>query len=583
MSTAGARDGEANGSAFWPKVRWLLVGLVLCRGVVDLCVLPPFEGWDEYQHVGYVEHVHQTGRTAVLWETSVSSALLAEVVKFPQPSISVKDQLKPLGAVDYARFWERHNPFEPGQAPPEFRGGSHALYQAQHSPLAYRMAAPIYSALGGMKNLRMSVAGLRLANVALTAAAVWVVLTTLKRVMRDERDAAIVGFALAAHPLFLLNGARVANDAIGVFLASSAIAYCFSLIFTSQGARRFGVSCLGAGLLVGLAVTAKATNVGLVPFAAFAWFAAAVRGRLRVGQAVFAGALMAAGCLVIVQTELRFNLAHYGSFTSMQEAVINRHKGVTQADVLRTASTFDWPATVSKLWSRELFLTGGWSFLLPYPKIVRVYREAVAVGLLGWVCWGATALVRRRKTLASQTVFISWWVPLGCLVVVASYTAGLAYHMIQSKLTWGVSTTNPWYASAALPWFLAMVVAGGISWPLGRWLRAAVPVTLAGAGLSAELIMIWGRMVPTYSGGATGLEALRRLAWLQPGFLGTATLALAFAAEVVVVALLVLVWRDSVRGEEGNAEELIGQAPMEQRPWPRRRDRLEQRRCQPAN
>ena len=94
--------------------------------------------------------------------------------------------------------------------------------------------------------------------------------------------------------------------------------------------------------------------------------------------------------------------------------------------------------------------------------------------------------------------------------------------------------------------------------------------------------MIWGRMIPTYSGGATGLEAFRRLAWLQPGFLGTATMALAFAAEVIVVAILVLVWRDAARGEEDKAEELNGQARVERRPWGRRRVRLELRRRQAA-
>jgi len=534
--------------AYWPRVRRLLVGLVLCRGVVALCVVPPFEGWDEYQHVGYVEHVRQTGQAPVLWKTSVSPQLLAEVVKFPQPPVAVKDQLGALGAVDYAAFWARHNPGVAGQSPPAFRGGSHALYQAQHSPLAYRLAVPVYAALGGAKNLRASVGGLRLVNVALTAGAVWIVLGALRRVMRREGDAALAGLALAAHPLFLLNGARVANDALGVLLASAAVAHGLALVVAPDGARRFAARCLGAGLLVGLAVTAKSTNFGLVPFAAFVWLAATARARVPAGRAVLAGTLMAAGCLAVVQSELRFNLAHYGSLTSMQEGVINAHKGVTRADLLRSAATFDWPKAVGDLWGRGLFFTGGWSFLRPYPKAVRAYRDAVTVGLLGWAWWWAVALARRaRKAEAPAPAFVSPWVPAACLVLVAGYTGALAYHMVQSRLTWGVSTTNPWYASPALPWFLALVTAGGVSWPLGRWLRPAVPVALAGAGLSAEFIAAWGAMAPAYTGGASGLEALRRLAWLQPGFLGTPTLTAAAAAEVVVLAALVLTWRDANR------------------------------------
>ena len=59
---------------FWKRTRFLLVALVLCRGLVWLCVLPPFEGWDEYQHVGYVQHVAETGRAAVLGETNVPAS-----------------------------------------------------------------------------------------------------------------------------------------------------------------------------------------------------------------------------------------------------------------------------------------------------------------------------------------------------------------------------------------------------------------------------------------------------------------------------------------------------------------------------
>ena len=543
---------EAPGTTtFWPRVRYLLVGLLVCRGLIVLCVVPPFEGWDEYQHVGYVEHVRRTGEAAVLWETSVAPGLLAEVVKFPQPAVAVKDQLGRLGGVDHATFWARHNPFVPGQLPPVFRGGSHALYQAQHSPMYYRLAAPLYAALGGAKNLRASVGGLRLANLAMTAAALWVVLGALRRVVRRETDAGLVGLALAAHPLFLLNGARVANDAPGVLLASVAVAAGLGAA-SEVGSRRFGLRCLAVGLLVGLAVTAKATNLGLIPFAAFAWLAGATRARVPARRAVAAAVLMAAGCLAVTQGELRFNLAHYGSPTAMQEAVINAHNGVTRADLLRSAASFDWPATVGRLWGRDLFFTGGWSFLRGPVKAVRAYRDAVTLGLLGWAFWGAVALGRRlRRREGPPSVFVSAWAPAGCLVLVAGYTAGLAYHMVQSKLTWGVSTTNPWYACPALPWFLALAVGGGLAWPLGRRLRPAVPLVLAGAGLAAEFVAVWGVMMPTYTGGASGREALRRLAWLQPGFLGPATLASALVGEVVVLAALALVYRDALRAEAG--------------------------------
>jgi hypothetical protein len=636
--------------------------LVVCRGLVALCVLPPFEGWDEYQHVAYVEHVRATGKAAVLWETAVPPALLAKVVTFPQPAVAVKDQLGAFGGVDYATFWARHDPLDPSglATPPVFRGGSNALYQAQHSSLYYRLAAPVFAAFGGVGDLRGSVAGLRLANVGLTAAAVWVALGALRRVVRRDRDATLIGLALAAHPMFLWNGARVANDALGVLLSVMAVAAGLRLL-TGGGDRRPVLNSLALGVLIGLAVLAKATNAGLLPFGALCWLGLTFRlrnglsrreedksaplsgsvrwscaapevrpsvaqdaspgdGRARprsqspgratvapaatptaappglpgsiprsepadpglapwatdgrpsgatsqqqpgrpthalswAARSALAGLAIAAGCLAVTGSELRSNFARYGSATSMQEAAINRHNGRTRADLLRAARSFDWRAEVGRLWGRGVFFTGGWSFVPAPIRVVLAYRDVVGLGLLGWAWWMATRLTRRLRGLPPRggRVFVTGWAPLAFATVVAGYTAALGYHMVHSRLAWGVPTTNPWYACPALPWFLALTVAGGLFWPLGRRLRPAVPVALAVAGLAGEISAVSARMVPVYTGGASGWLALRRLAWLQPGWLGTPTLAVALAAEAVILVLLLVALRSAARAEEQGA------------------------------
>ena len=45
MATPREAGPSTPGKA-WRRFRVLLVGLVLCRGLVLLCVMPPFEGWD---------------------------------------------------------------------------------------------------------------------------------------------------------------------------------------------------------------------------------------------------------------------------------------------------------------------------------------------------------------------------------------------------------------------------------------------------------------------------------------------------------------------------------------------------------
>src|SRR3954467_1241202 len=88
----------------WRRIRRLLVGLVVCRGLVLLCALPPFEGWDEYQHVGYVQHVGETGRAASLGETQVPASLVLAQAEFPQPKNAL-DQIGRFGAVGHAEYW----------------------------------------------------------------------------------------------------------------------------------------------------------------------------------------------------------------------------------------------------------------------------------------------------------------------------------------------------------------------------------------------------------------------------------------------------------------------------------------------
>jgi hypothetical protein len=42
-----------------------LIAAFLARGPLYLSVFPPFEGWDEYQHLGYIAYLDQARRIPV--------------------------------------------------------------------------------------------------------------------------------------------------------------------------------------------------------------------------------------------------------------------------------------------------------------------------------------------------------------------------------------------------------------------------------------------------------------------------------------------------------------------------------------
>lgn len=528
----------------WARLRALLIALVLARGLVWLCVLPPFEGWDEYQHLGYVVHVATTGDRAVLNETRVPEPLLEAAVAYPQPESVVESQLGRVGAVGYQRFWDQHDPRRPGTRPPTFARGAGPvmLYQAQHAPFYYWLAAPIYLACGGLANLGTVLAVLRGINVLLTAAALAVALGVFRRSFRSETTAGLAGLVLACHPLFLLNGARVASDALGVFLATLAVALGVDLIGPGRS-RRLPFRSAALGVLVGLASLAKASNLALLPIAGLACWLGARRGGLTWRAAAFNAVVLFGGFLAVTREELRFNLGRFGTPTAMQEAVLNRLEGRTTADLLASASRFDWFTTTRRLWVRDLFFSGGWSVLRPFPRAIKAYQFGATAGLVGWGLLSLSWLIGLRNQnwrRPGPCPFVDPWFPLGLAGLVLSYSAAMGYHAVQSAMAWGSVTTNPWYACPALPWFLGLVVAGGLAWPR---VGPALPVWLAFSGLAVEFVAVWGSMTYVYSGGATGLEALQRLAWARPGWLGTPTLVLASMVIPALVSALLLTLR----------------------------------------
>ncbi|MHB1556583.1 MAG: hypothetical protein ACYC61_03765 [Isosphaeraceae bacterium] len=532
------------------RFRLLLVVLVLARGITELGVMPPFEGWDEYQHVGHVVHVLETGRRATLGVTDVPQSLLTAMSAFPQPRVALRQMGTHPAASGYAEFWARQANGDgaaalgaPGEAPSSIR-----LYQAQHSWWYYRIMAPLFAAAGGVSDLRSSVAALRLVNLLFTAAAVWVALGVIAVRIRSRSAAAWIGLALAVHPLFLMNGARVSSDAPGIFLATLTVAVALGL-----DARISVGRSLALGALAGAAILAKATNWSLVPFLASCWLFAVMRGR-RLGRglvsyrlAAGAGLTMAMGLAIVVGPEVLHNLAAYGVPTPMQEAVLNRQRGRGLIDLARTAMSVAWLAEAGNLWLRDTFLAGGWSFVGGSIPVRPLYSWAAIAGLLGWG-WRMAAVARARRLgrrvdssathAPSRAIFDSAWTPAACVLLCASITAALGYHVVQSRLAWGQATTGPWYASAGLPWFLALLIAGAMSGP-SRRIGAAIALVLVGSCVLGEQTLLWTRMLPAYSGGATGWEALRRIGQLQPGWLGPATaLAATVAAGLLLLAAL---------------------------------------------
>ncbi|MBI3845097.1 MAG: DUF2142 domain-containing protein [Planctomycetes bacterium] len=309
----------------------MLVALFLCRGLLVLCVLPPFEGWDEYQHVAYVDHMARVHTTPDPRSTRVSQEFLSVLPAFPQSARAV-EQLGQFGVRTYQQWWATRD-----VGHDRLDAGPIILYEAQHGPLYYRLAAPIYSAFGGVRDLRRSVGMLRLLNLILATVALWVVLRVLERLCKDPVHAAMMGTVLALHPMFLLVATRVANDALAVLFATIVVA-----MILCPNDRRLVVNSGLVGIVAGLAVAAKAVNLALLPFAVVCTILPAIHRRIGVTRAVLSASLLIGGALMVASVPLVGDVSRSALAPPVVEGLMNRDAG-RGADALVSAGIrMDW-------------------------------------------------------------------------------------------------------------------------------------------------------------------------------------------------------------------------------------------------
>ncbi len=548
----------------WQSVRILLLGLVLARGVVLLSTLPIFEGWDEYQHVAVVDHVAQTGAMPKLEGSEVDPEFLRRVVAYPQPDYAL-DQIAHLGAMSYETFWLGSGLGQPDPDDPSRDWSGIHLYQAQHGPLYYHLAAPIYQWFGGRDDLLSSVSCLRLLNVLCLVGAVWIALGTVDRLAPNRVAASLVGLAIAVQPLFLMNGARVANDALGVLFATVAVTRLMEI-----RPSRFVFDCGVAGLAIGLATLAKSVHLGLVPFAAawgigLAWRHRDVLTRRRI---LAGGVVMALAASVVVGPNLVTNVQLYGGLTPMQEAVKNRRDGLTTADLLDAAKRVPWAERLESFWFREPLEVGAWSFLRPSWKWISRHALVMKICLVGLIAgpilrWLLTRIRTGRfksppleESPGSLTHSIDGSsgrtrLILAGLGLCVSYTMALSYHIAHSQLAWGRPTTNAWYAAACYPWLCAAVVLGGLSWS-GRRIGRLLVLSWIVVMVVGESLVVFGLMPSIYAAGGSGWTAIERLGQIHPAWLGPGTWILGTLGSILLVGLAVTKVLVIARAEDRN-------------------------------
>jgi hypothetical protein len=183
----------------------LLIVAFLARAPLYLSVFPPFEGWDEYQHLAYIAHLDETGTIPVFDESWVSAALRPLLISVPHSQWG-GDQVRQWGVQSYPEYWNSAvpRPDAEGEAPTVVI----RLYQAQQPPLAYAVALPVWRAFGSAHRLD-AIYAIRTMNVLLVAGALVLFAAALTRLVPEFAPRVAVLALVCLYPLFFQNVARV--------------------------------------------------------------------------------------------------------------------------------------------------------------------------------------------------------------------------------------------------------------------------------------------------------------------------------------------------------------------------------------
>jgi hypothetical protein len=490
-------------------------------------VLPPFEGWDEYQHLAYFDYLTRNEKPPEMWGACVSPNFLAVLRGFPQPAFAL-DQLRDHGARSYAAFWAGGPSRDVGDAEIV------RLYSGHHGPAYYRLASPLWNYFAERGGILAQVFALRLLNLVFGTATIYVVGLSLHRVLANPTHADWVLLLVGLQPLFLVNTARVANDALAILLAAVGV----QLLLTSEGPRAWRFAIAG-GFAFGVSLVVKPLCVTAIPGILAIVTAGVWGGRLTRRQAWIAGAAFFTTASVLVVGALLDNLHRHGMAMPLQEFLRNRHIHTGATDYARSILEIDWRRELYGRYAHSSLWIGGWSFLRLPLAIVRIHEALLWCSLIGGV-------IGLWRTVFSAR---SWPQNRAAILVAATMAfgaaAGLAFHMLQMKTAFAFVGTPVWYACSSFPWLLLLVYVGFCGWPIPN----AGAVGAAAMGLLflvADLLGIFGVMIPQYTSAKSIQVQWDRLIALHPPGLGPPLTIFAVVGLCLVGGLVLLTRHASV-------------------------------------
>jgi hypothetical protein len=468
------------------RERLSINALILSYGLLSAtfycALLPLWEGFDEFYHYGYMQHVSTTWSIPVIWKTPISRELWSSLdfvpvshflqPYFQRPSTKFEDYFRLPAEERIARRRALDAIPEALQREPSPRDN----YEAKQAPLTYLLLAPFDFLLATIP-LSTRVLALRLLLGIGTILLLWIGTRGLARRLglSGVMESAAL-FVIFSCQMLYGTTCHIANDALLIPWT----VFFLNAVIDSFEAPTYRRTALIA-ILMALGLLIKASLLIFLPLA----FAAPAVLLIR-------RALLSAGILAVLAGPwyLR-NLLLYHNVTG----TVDTTSGIGPVELARAAVAIPWRASIAAMAHTALW-TGNNSFTAFSVSTLNIILALLAIA-------GILYAIRFRRTTAELVTLAG--IALGC--------AGLA-----------LVTVFFFYATkgaiiAAMPWYMQILLAPVVLLcflGLSRWNRWGQWVAMATVLLWAYVAAAsWvAKLVPLY-GGFTDSQAKPRqlLAW----------------------------------------------------------------------
>jgi len=410
----------------------------LLRGTFYCVAQPLWEGFDEWSHYAYIEHLVTQGRLPSTTD-SIAPALQRALSLAPLAPSAAENVTT---ALTHDAFWRlttdarrlrEEELKDPGITTPVMADGPGQLfiYEAQQPPLYYILLAFPYWSVRSC-SYPAKVAALRMASLLIAVIGVYLCYRLARGVPASRHAATAIVLFLAAWPGLLVGICRIGNDALALTLST------LFLLVSLRTSRRAPVMTdwILAGSILGLSLLTKPYLLALVPVLPI--IAAIQYYRQRNSRVI-------AGCAIAIIIALALSGWWYmrnwlatETLSGEQIDVAAAHFGIiTKLAAIRSVQ---WYRVLDTAVSTHLW-TGGWSFLTARSWIYRAFELPGLTALIG-----LALLARRTVRHAAHGRLQIGEAQLGiaaCAFLL--FCMAMAYFAVVVYLTRGMSIALGWH------------------------------------------------------------------------------------------------------------------------------------------